>query len=348
MDWVPRKYLHTTRFLSLIWYHKNAIEFSSTYSTRYFIETDSRIMQSLQRHVELRHVNHSPIRAMGSSRRSHGILVSSSSMDRNVSGESSKKPGDSLGSLVTSTENPLDLVSFVPRLTVGALFSTVEEGVRLAQSDIERISMILSDESMQSDEKQTQLLLEIEDRLAGFVEKGIEKENEVIDTLQRTVPEEIQGSLPDQVKEWLFEKRGVKAQGSGNGMPLATWTLSEDDVVVMNGSGRIEIDEYKEVDVEEEEYVPSPEVTARGQAAAELVDIQGSVMVLKENVAAFKSNTDESKNGMLKLNVREACQSLSQKIEQRSMSTKNSGNPDIDAALVEAKELLQEVNTLLL
>lgn len=300
-------------------------------------------MKSLQGHVDPRHVNQNPVRMMGSSRRSHII---SNSMDRNISGETTKRPGDRLGSLVMSTENPLDLVSFVPRLTVGALFSTVEEGVRLVQSDIERVTMILSDEAMQSDEKQTQLLLELEDRLAGFVEKGIEKENEVIDTLQRTIPEEIQGSLPEQVKELLFEKRELKKQEPGKGKPLATWTLSEDDVVVMNGSGRIDIEEYQEEDIEE--YVPSPEVTARGQAAAELVDIQGSVMVLKENVAAFKSNTDESKNGMLKLNVREASQSLSQKIEQRSVSTKNSGNPDIDAALVEAKELLQEVNTLLL
>ena len=262
----------------------------------------------------------------------------------------STNPGDRLGSL--STDGPLDLVSFVPRLTVGALFSTLEDGVRLVQTDVERISMILSDERMGNEEKQKQLLLELEDRVVGFVEKGIEKENDIIDTLKRSVPEEIQGSLPEEVKELLFERREVK--GSRGGKPLATWTLSDEDVVVMNsngGGGRGGVmgpQEQLQQQEEEEEYMPSPEVTAQGQAAAELVDIQSSVMVLKENVVAFKSNTDESKNGMLKLNVREASQRLSQKIEQRSVSAANSGNPDIDAALVEARELLQEVNSVLL
>ena len=261
----------------------------------------------------------------------------------------STNPGDRLGSL--STDGPLDLVSFVPRLTVGALFSTLEDGVRLVQTDVERISMILSDERMGNEEKQKQLLLELEDRVVGFVEKGIEKENDVIDTLKRSVPEEIQGSLPEEVKGLLFERREVK--GSRGGMPLATWTLSDEDVVVMNGGnggggngGGVMGQQQQEE--EEEEYMPSPEATAQGQAAAELVDIQSSVMVLKENVVAFKSNTDESKNGMLKLNVREASQSLSRKIEQQSVSATRSGNPDIDAALVEARELLQEVNSVLL
>jgi hypothetical protein len=88
--------------------------------------------------------------------------------------------------------------------------------------------------------------------------------------------------------------------------------------------------------------------TAKGQAAAELVDLRNSVLVLKENVEALKDNKDDSKIGMLKLNVREAAQSLSQRIEQRAISSASSGNPDIDAALIEAKELLSEVNILLI
>lgn len=284
-----------------------------------------------------------------------------SSRDRidSMRGDQKKKPGDRLGSLVTSTENPLDLMSFVPRLTLGALFSTMEDGIRLAQSDIERITMILSDDTIEEGEKQTQLLLELEDRVTGFVKKGIEKENEVVDTLKRAVPEEIQGALPEQVKSLLFERRIFMEEENGvRGTPLATWTISEEDVIVTSSNGSTQNAGFSQTngaiytrdggEEEEETFVPSPEATARGQAAAELMDIQSSVMVLKENIEALKSNTDESKNGMLKLNVREASQSLSQRIEQRSMSSKNSGNPDIDAALVEAKELLQEVNSLLL
>jgi hypothetical protein len=262
---------------------------------------------------------------------------------------SSQQAGDRLGSLVTA--GPLD---FLPRLTLGALLSTQDNLQRLPQ-DLERLNMILSDSAMDNERKQNQILLDVEDRLVGFVAKGVDVENTVVDTLSQSVPEEVKDSLPEYIRERLFEKRELPCENIDASskttvkQPLATWTItssgsdSDADLMVRN------MQEDDVTDGEPFEMTPlTAASTAKGQAAAELVDLRNSVIVLKENVEALKDNKDESKIGMLKLNVREAAQSLSQRIEQRAISSASSGNPDIDAALIEAKELLSEVNILLI
>ena len=274
----------------------------------------------------------------------NNITVNSSSSQN----RSSQQAGERLGSLVTA--GPLD---FLPRLTLGALLSAQDNLQRLPQ-DLERLNMILSDSAMDNERKQNQILLDVEDRLVGFVAKGVDVENTVVDTLSQSIPEELKDSLPEYVREILFEKRELPGESSDADskakvkQPLATWTItssgsdSDADIVLRN------IREDDTSDDEPFEMTPlTAASTAKGQAAAELVDLRNSVIVLKENVEALKDNKDESKFGMLKLNVREAAQSLSQRIEQRAISSASSGNPDIDAALIEAKELLGEVNMLL-
>eukprot|EP00889_Picochlorum_renovo_P004150 jgi/Picre1/31180/NNA_006534.t1 len=259
------------------------------------------------------------------------------------------EPGDRLGPIVTSS--PLDFLSFGPRVAVGVLLSTGEALQKIPQ-DVERVNKILSDEAMPMEGKQKEILMEVEDRILEFVEKGVGVENGVIETLTNSIPQELQGSLPEPLRELLLTPRQV-ARGSSDdavtsnrNKPLATWTIttSVDEDVYSNGNGVVMEEE------EEEEFEMTPVTaarTAQGQAAAELVDIEMSVSSLRTSIEALKSNTDESKTGMLKLNVREAGQSLSQRIEQRAISSRSAGNPDIDAAISEAKELLNEVNTLL-
>jgi len=259
------------------------------------------------------------------------------------------EPGDRLGPIVTSS--PLDFLSFGPRVALGVLLSTGDALQKIPQ-DVERVNKILSDEAMPMEGKQKEILMGVEDRLLEFVEKGVGVENGVIETLTNSIPQEVQGSLPEPLRELLLTPRQV-ARGSNNedvplsrNKPLATWTIttSMDDDVYSNGNGVVLEEE------EEEEFEMTPVTaarTAQGQAAAELVDIETSVSSLRQSIDALKSNADDSKTGMLKLNVREAGQSLSQRIEQRAVSSRSSGNPDIDAAILEAKELLNEVNTLL-
>lgn len=258
------------------------------------------------------------------------------------------EPGDRLGPIVTSS--PLDFLSFGPRVAVGVLLSTGEALQKIPQ-DVERVNKILSDEAMPMEGKQKEILMEVEDRILEFVEKGVGVENGVIETLTNSIPQEVQGSLPEPLRELLLTPRQVARGGSNDAVtsnrnkPLATWTIttSVDEEVYSNGNGVV-------MEEEEEEFEMTPVTaarTAQGQAAAELVDIETSVSSLRKSIEALKSNTDDSKTGMLKLNVREAGQSLSQRIEQRAISSRTAGNPDIDAAILEAKELLNEVNTLL-
>ena len=101
------------------------------------------------------------------------------------------------------------------------------------------------------------------------------------------------------------------------------------------------VDEGAEV-VDVEEYV-TPEATASGQAASELREIQSAVTVLRENIEALRTNGDESKVGMLRLNIRESANTVKQKLEQQRMGM-NSG--DVDSALLEARSLLIEVEAL--
>lgn len=258
------------------------------------------------------------------------------------------EPGDRLGPIVTSS--PLDFLSFGPRVALGVLLSTGDALQKIPQ-DVERVNKILSDEAMPMEGKQKEILMGVEDRLLEFVEKGVDVENGVIETLTNSIPQEVQGSLPEPLRELLLTPRQV-ARGSTNedvplsrNKPLATWTIttSMDEDVYSNGNGVV-------LEEEEEEFEMTPVTaarTAQGQAAAELMDIETSVSSLRQSIDALKSNADDSKTGMLKLNVREAGQSLSQRIEQRAVSSRSSGNPDIDAAILEAKELLNEVNTLL-
>ena len=224
-------------------------------------------------------------------------------------------------------------LQFGPRLVAGALATALEEGINAPLRDIERMQMILNSDA-DGNTKQEQLLSDVENRIAGFVSLGTEKENEVIKSLKQSVPEEVQASLPDSVREFLFPAtedvfRGVGSNGSKQ---VATWTISD-------------IDEYSDDDGLEQEYV-TPEATAMGQAASELSEIQGSVVLLKKNVEALKSNTDVSKAGILKLNVRDAAKNVEQKLDQRTGSTRNSDNPDVDSALAEARSLLKEVEDL--
>ena len=219
----------------------------------------------------------------------------------------------------SSSDSPLTLFSqnplqFGPRLVAGALSTVLEEGIAAPQRDLERLQLIVNSDA---DDKQEQIVAEIEDRIARFVSLGTEKESELMASLP----------LPDGIREML--QTGEAGASGGRSKPLATWTVT---------TSTDTMDGVEEVD----EYV-TPEVTASGQAASELSQIQAAVAALRENIEALKTNEDDSKVGMLKLNIREAASTVRQKLDQQQMTT---GSSDVNSALVEAKALLTEVETL--
>jgi hypothetical protein len=203
-------------------------------------------------------------------------------------------------------------------MLAGAVATVLEEGFAAPQRDLERLQLIVNSDT---DDKDQQILAEVEDRIVQFVSMGAEKETELMASLP----------LPDTLRELL----GTQGNGTVEqrvAKPLASWTITD----TMDG-----VDEGAEV-VDVEEYV-TPEATASGQAASELREIQSAVTVLRENIEALRTNGDESKVGMLRLNIRESANTVKQKLEQQRMGM-NSG--DVDSALLEARSLLIEVEAL--
>lgn len=224
--------------------------------------------------------------------------------------------GDNNGRLLSLfSQSPLQ---FGPRMLAGAVATVLEEGFAAPQRDLERLQLIVNSDT---DDKDQQILAEVEDRIVQFVSMGAEKETELMASLP----------LPDTLRELL----GTQGNGTVEqrvAKPLASWTITD----TMDG-----VDEGAEV-VDVEEYV-TPEATASGQAASELREIQSAVTVLRENIEALRTNGDESKVGMLRLNIRESANTVKQKLEQQRMGM-NSG--DVDSALLEARSLLIEVEAL--
>lgn len=269
--------------------------------------------------------------------------------------------GDKISPLVSA--GPGDVLFLGPRLAAGALLSGMEAIQRLP-ADVEKMSSILADDSITLEKKQEEILMEIEDRVAGLLEKGLDVENGVIETISGVIPEDVRNSIPDPVKELLLTKRTVPSQnvaqqggsstaGMGtNNKPLATWTISsvdtDDDSMVYgsplqgsageNGSNGMEDDT---------EQVVSPAAMAKSQAAAELIEIQTAVYGLKECIDMLKKNDDPSKVNMLKLNIREASQNVAQRLEQGAAVTGPGAGADVASAVNEARALLVEVESIL-
>jgi hypothetical protein len=217
------------------------------------------------------------------------------------------------------------------------------------------------------EQKQAELLLEIEDRVAGFLERGLVAENDVITTINEVIPEEMKASIPEEVRNLVLTPRPIPsnddwttapAPGYGNvstAEPLATWTISSMDednnrqfgssYASSNGatSGASAVVLVEEID---DEPPASAATVAASQAAAELVEIQTAVLFVKDQLSALQSNTDVSKTSMLKLNLREGTQSLERRLEQRAVPAAG-GDIAVTAAIMEAQALLMEVKALL-
>lgn len=269
--------------------------------------------------------------------------------------------GDKISPLVSAGLG--DVLFLGPRLAAGALLSGAEAIQRLP-ADVEKMNSILADDKMTLERKQEEILMEIEDRVAGLLEKGLDVENGVIDTISGAIPEELRNSIPEPVKELLLTKRTVPSQDAAQtgtaGMgatnkPLATWTISsidtDDDSLVygspLQGSAGANGSNGMENDVDEMEQVVSPAAMAKSQAAAELIEIQTAVYGLKECIDMLKKNDDPSKVNMLKFNIREASQNVSQRLEQGAAVTGPGAGAEVSSAVNEARALLVEVGSIL-
>jgi hypothetical protein len=230
-------------------------------------------------------------------------------------------------------------------------------------ADIERLSNLAAD-PRPLEQKQNELFLELEDRVAGCIERGLVAENDVISTINEVIPEEMKASIPEGVRDLVLTPRPIlsnddwttaPAPGYSNNStsePMATWTISsmdEDDNRQFGSSYASNNGTTSAAAVaggDNDEPPASAATVAASQAAAELVEIQTAVLFVKDQLSALQSNTDASKTSMLKLNLKEGTQSLQRRLEQRVVPAAG-GDAAVMAAVQEAQALLDEVKALL-
>lgn len=243
-------------------------------------------------------------------------------------------PGDKLLPLLRT---PFDLLALPGRVALGTLQS-LPEVLEKIPSDVERLTMLAQD-ARPLEEKQAEVLGELEDRVVSYLQKGAAAESEVLGSVGAALPEPLKEALPEPLKEVLRPKAydgGNGAGGGASGKPLATWTITsdvEEDLVL--------------VEEDAEDLPPmTPAAIAASQTAAEVMEVNAAVAALREQLAEMQSNTDPSRRPMIRLNVREAEETLARRLEQMTPEHRTVGDVGVQTALQEAEALLAEVRAL--
>lgn len=262
----------------------------------------------------------------------------------------SSQPGDKLLPLLRS---PVDLLFLPGRLAAGTLTSLPDVFQQLP-SDLERLTSLLSD-PRPIEARQAELLEQLENRVATYVEKGSRVEDEVLESVSAALPQEVKDALPAELKDLLDQRkrtRGTSTSTSQQQQQQQQWTFSssmegnsDDDyrsIANRNGSAMVMMNS----DDEEAAMMPmpSPQEIASSQLASELVAGQAAVLAVKARLGDVAGNTDVSKDGMLKLNLREARGNLAGWLEQLAPESRRISEPPIADAVNEAEDLLAEVD----
>jgi len=257
----------------------------------------------------------------------------------------SSQPGDKLLPLLRS---PADLLFLPGRLAAGTLTSLPDVFQQLP-SDLERLTSLISD-PRPIEARQAELLEQLEERVAIYVEKGSRVEDEILESVSAALPQEVKDALPAELKDLLYQKKGMR-ETSTNTSQQRQWTYSssmdansDDDYnSTINGNGSAVV-----MNSDDEEAsmmpMPSPQEIASSQLASELVAGQAAVLAVKARLGDVAGNSDVSKDGMLKLNLREARGNLAGWLEQLTPESRKISDPPIADAVSEAEDLLAEVD----
>ena len=260
--------------------------------------------------------------------------------------ENGSNPGDKVLPMLRDAS---DWILLPGRVALGAVLSTNENLSRLPE-DVEKVSTLLSD-PRPIEEKQREVFGEIEDRVAGFLTASLNIENEVIMQIDGVLPQEAKDAMPEPLRNFLTVREVTSLDYNADSKPLATWTITsmdEEDGEVMTVQDRVPYSGSRNTLAQEEAVdVPpaSAATVAESQAAAEMVEIQSAVMAVREQLDKLQNNKDEAQIPMIKLNLREATQSLARRLEQRS-GVLTGKDASAAAAIAEAQELLEEVENL--
>ncbi|CAL8462108.1 g1639 [Coccomyxa elongata] len=225
-------------------------------------------------------------------------------------------PTPALGNRVEAwLKTPMDILTFGPRATVGALLSLPERAQTL-QQDLDRINMLLQD-PRSLDDKRDELAKEVESALVQCMEKGAGVEADVLASLTAVLPPELRDAMPEELRAALGR----------SGAPAASAPTAYDPPAV--------------------DFAPVPAATvAANQIAAEMAELREAVKGLRGAIGVLAANVDPAQDKVLRLNVREARRSAAIRLQQLSPATLASPDESISAAISEATALLADVDSL--
>ncbi|KAK9806545.1 hypothetical protein WJX73_009577 [Symbiochloris irregularis] len=211
------------------------------------------------------------------------------------------------------TKTPADILALGPRATAGALSSFSQ-----LQQDLQRLQALIQD-PRPLEQKQNQLVEELQATLALYVERGASIEAEALQTLGRQLPEDLKSALPLEVRNAL----------QGGTAPAVTSAYSPSTPAPATAPepvGKSSLIDY--------------------QTAAEMTNVRSAVEGLRDAIARLASNTSPASEGVLELNLRERRDALSRSIQQLSPATLSKQAATVLAAVREASQLLAEVRQL--
>lgn len=245
-------------------------------------------------------------------------MAASSSMqdDSQTYTEQAQQVMDDLGrKLQPWLEPPYNLLSFGPRAGTGALLS-LPSRLQTLENDIQRARELAQD-PRPLEEKQRELLKELEDLVVDFLEKGATIEQDVLANLKTVLPEQAANLLTELIPTPPFQRtQSTSAQADMNVQPM-----------VYQGTSR-----YGQDDVMAE------------QISSEISEIRNAVSGLKASLEAMRTNTEPADAKILMLNLKEARDQLQRRLGEIAPAT--ASDASISAAEREARILLNEVDAM--
>ncbi|DBA93499.1 TPA: hypothetical protein ACH3X3_013598 [Trebouxia sp. C0006] len=206
--------------------------------------------------------------------------------------------------------SPFDILALGPRATLGALLNAAE----LAQAmpaEMEKLQMLAQD-PRPFQEKQAVLAQEVEATIASLVERGVMAESEIVASLQQVLPEQFQQLIPSELRNVAPQSPAVAQQQA------------------------------------QEAFYEEPPLSAEQlsicQSAEELAELQTAVSGVREALSDLRANVELSRAPVLKVNVRDARDSLRRRVNQISPETSARQGAPVNDAIREANNLLVEVD----
>jgi hypothetical protein len=178
-------------------------------------------------------------------------------------------------------------------------------------------------------------------------------EDEILESVSAALPQEVKNALPAELKDLLNQRKGMRGTSTNTSQQQQQqWTYSssmdansdDDYSSTVNGNGSAMVMMNSDDEEAAMMPMPSPQEIASSQLASELVAGQAAVLAVKARLGDVAGNSDVSKDGMLKLNLREARGNLAGWLEQLTPESRKISEPPIADAVSEAEDLLAEVD----